>query len=55
LFGIEHIIPRRHVALAVGHRIDETGVSVAWKITQVDCPLRIAHARAMARCTIARK
>src|SRR5262249_58509789 len=41
LFGIEHIIPRRHVALAVGHRIDETRASVARKGTQVDCPLRI--------------
>ena len=55
LFGIEHIIPRRHVAFAVGHGIDETRVSIARKSTQVDCPLRITHARAMARRTIARE
>jgi hypothetical protein len=55
LFGIEHIIPRRHVALAVGYRIDETRVSVARKSTQVDCPLRITHASAVARCTMARE
>src|SRR5262249_39129699 len=34
---------------------DETRVSVARKGTQVDCPLRITHARAVARCTIARE
>src|SRR5262249_15040476 len=51
----EHVIPRRHVAFAVGHRIDETRVSVARKSTQVDCPLRITHPRAVAGCTIARE
>src|SRR5215471_9089978 len=30
-------------------------MSVARKSTQVDCPLRITHARAVARCTIARE
>src|SRR5260370_39596102 len=54
-FGIEQGIPRRDVALAVGHRIDETRVSVARKSTQVDCPLRITHARAVAGCAIERE
>lgn len=53
--GFEHVIPWRHVALAVGHRIDKTVVAVARKGPQIERPLRIAHARAMAGRAMARE
>src|SRR6185436_6502030 len=55
LRGFEHVIPWRHVALAVGHRIDKTVVGVARKGPQIERPLRIAHARAMAGRAMARE
>src|SRR5215813_4382005 len=40
---IEHIVPRRHIALPVGHGIDKTCVGVARKVPQIGahCGLRI--------------
>ena len=51
---IEDVVPRRHVALAVSHRIDKPCVGVAREVAQIDCPLRVAHLRAMASCAVAR-
>jgi beta-lactamase family protein len=53
LFGIKHIVPRRHGALSICHRIDKARVGIARKGPQIDRPLRIAHARAVARRTVA--
>src|SRR6516162_2219513 len=55
LVGTEHVVPRRHVAFAVAHRINKTRVGVARKLAKVDCPLWIAHARAVAGPTVASK
>ena len=55
LIGIKHIIPWRHIALPVSHGIDKTCMGVAWKVPQIDRPLRIAHTCTMASRTVARK
>src|SRR5258706_5325106 len=52
--GFQHIAPRRHVALAVRHRVDETRVFIAWKSAKIDCPWRIGHAIAVTRRAVSR-
>src|SRR6266852_1773769 len=46
--GFEHIAPRRHVAHAVGHGIDEARVILARKLAQILRPLRVGEARPVA-------
>ena len=52
ILGFQNILPWRHLALAIGHRIDEPGVRIAGELPQVDPPLGIAHPGAMAGLAI---
>src|ERR1700761_4133166 len=53
VLALEHVAPRRHLVLAVGHRTDEAVMLARRKFAQVERAFRILHPRPVTGRTVA--